>query len=336
MEVSMSKASGILLIVVGIGVAIYAMPSGVDEIGQATQETVAAKQVPGEIKTVRTEEIVPPIPKLAVRPVKGEVKADAKTASNASSKTTVVSIAQHVSDPADHARAAQKTATVLPGDRVGLTRELQRELKRVGCYDGEINGMWTPVARRGMKAFTDRLNATLPVDQPAYILLTMVQGRQERACGAPCPTGQAFSDDGRCLPQAVIARAAKKPATNTEATGNLRKTETTERPNAAVAGWATTTTVATTALPNVAEGRMALAGPKKESAAVRVVPGADASRLAAIGGGSDLQAKKPAEVQREHRRAAKRAVQNRSERYVSAPRRKFGPWFFRQQDTWNN
>ena len=46
-------------------------------------------------------------------------------------------------------------------DRLPLALQLQRELARVGCYDGEINGVWTPTTRQALKAFLDRLNAVL-------------------------------------------------------------------------------------------------------------------------------------------------------------------------------
>src|SRR5207244_1493690 len=56
------------------------------------------------------------------------------------------------------ARLAPRTAlgppsrrTSLADDRVALGRELQRELARVGCYEGEINGTWTPATRKAMK-----------------------------------------------------------------------------------------------------------------------------------------------------------------------------------------
>lgn len=71
----------------------------------------------------------------------------------------------------------------LPPDRDGLARELQRELQRVGCYDGDISGSWSAPSRRAMKAFTEAVNATLPVDQPDYILLRLVQQHRGRACG---------------------------------------------------------------------------------------------------------------------------------------------------------
>ena len=59
---------------------------------------------------------------------------------------------------------------------------LQSELKRVGCYDGDVNGVWNARSRAAMKAFTERVNATLPVDNPDQILLALVQGHRGRAC----------------------------------------------------------------------------------------------------------------------------------------------------------
>lgn len=105
----------------------------------------------------------------------------------------------------------QKTAAATPGDRASLARELQRELQRVGCYTGEINGLWTTSSRMAMKAFTDRVNASLPIDAPDYILLSLVQRHQGKACGANCPGGQSLTEDGRCVPSAVLAKAAKTP-----------------------------------------------------------------------------------------------------------------------------
>jgi hypothetical protein len=168
----------------------------------------------------------------------------------------------------------QKAGT-LPRDRDSIGRELQKELKRVGCYEGELNGSWTPSTRQAMKAFTDRVNATLPTDEPDSILLTLVQAYQDKVCGKPCPPGQGLSEAGRCLPTAILARAAKKGATPvTTATA----TAPAEKPTPAITAWSTTTTaampaptptptptptaaVAAAGTPPPPDGRMALAGP---------------------------------------------------------------------------
>ena len=117
--------------------------------------------------------------------------------------TTVVSAAQAVSSPL-------KSAT--PGDaetRAELTSDLQRELRRVGCYEGEITGAWNGATRRAMAAFMDRANATLPTDNPDYVLLALVQSHQDIVCSAECPAGQ-IADGGRCVPRAVVAQATKR------------------------------------------------------------------------------------------------------------------------------
>jgi hypothetical protein len=97
----------------------------------------------------------------------------------------------------------------IPGDRASLIRELQRELKRVGCYSGDVNGVWTTSSRMAMKSVADRVNATLPIDNPDDVLLSLVRGQKDGVCGAPCPSGQTINDTGRCLPGTV---QAKRPA----------------------------------------------------------------------------------------------------------------------------
>ena len=66
----------------------------------------------------------------------------------------------------------RRLASSRPADedaRRELVRDLQRELKRVGCYDGEISGTWSPGSKKAMGAFTERVNATLPLEEPDYI-----------------------------------------------------------------------------------------------------------------------------------------------------------------------
>jgi hypothetical protein len=142
----------------------------------------------------------------------------------------------------------------LPPDRIWLGRELQRELVRVGCYEGELNGIWTPAARKAMKAFTDRVNAALPTDEPDYILLALVQGYRDKVCGMTCPAGEGLSEGGRCVPNAILA--AKKPPQITRAVPFRAD------PAPASTGWSVTRAPAPAApLPSPDEGRMGLAGP---------------------------------------------------------------------------
>jgi peptidoglycan hydrolase-like protein with peptidoglycan-binding domain len=91
-----------------------------------------------------------------------------------------------------------------------LVRELQRELKRVGCYSHEINGDWSPVTRRAMKDFTDRVNAVLPLGTPDAVMLALLRTHAEIVCGGACPAGQSLARDDRCIPNALLAAKSKK------------------------------------------------------------------------------------------------------------------------------
>jgi hypothetical protein len=96
----------------------------------------------------------------------------------------------------------------LPRARDAIGRELQKELKRVGCYAGELNGEWTTSTRHAMSAFAERVNARLPTEQPDTILLALVQGYLTKVCGAPCPSGQSLSRTQECVPDALLTRSS--------------------------------------------------------------------------------------------------------------------------------
>lgn len=273
----MSRATGLVLVAAGLGVAVYAIPQGreinyfqsAEPVQSATVVTVADSQ---PVATAQPP-LAAPAPKPAVRPQK---KAP-RLAQSDDPRPSAAPLAPVATAPVKVKEAAtrrpilppQKAAQV-PGDRASLARELQKELRRTGCYEGEINGAWTTSTRKAMKAFTDRANATLPLDDPDYILLSLVQSNPDNFCGKACPSGQGLASDGRCLPDAILAQAAKKAAV---AAAQPHKTDPTSDKPAAIVGWSTTTTTAgaTPATPPP-EGRMALAGPNAEAPADRTSP----------------------------------------------------------------
>ena len=93
-----------------------------------------------------------------------------------------------------------------PGARYKLVLDIQQQLKRVGCYWGRIDGSWGLATKDAMKEFTDRVNATLPLDDPDYVQLTLIQSHIEKTCGA-CPAGQSLSASGRCVGPPITAQA---------------------------------------------------------------------------------------------------------------------------------
>ena len=72
----------------------------------------------------------------------------------------------------------------VPRDRETLILGIQRQLKRLSCYDGAVDGKWTPQLRAAIKVFADQVNAKLPVDRPDYILLRLAEAHEGRVCGA--------------------------------------------------------------------------------------------------------------------------------------------------------
>jgi hypothetical protein len=270
----MSRASGLVLILGGLAVAAYVVPP--DDAGEAEapgQRTDVAKSapIPQQVASAeRTVVVVRPGPPAHTPASVAQSAPPAPVADRASARSApvVVTIAPRTDEPSWPPRQR----VVIPKGAEALTRELQKELRRVGCYDGEINGAWTQSTRRAMKAFTDRLNASLPVDAPDPVLYALVQGQHEEVCGKACPTGQALSEAGRCLPTAIIARS-RPTAPPAGETITARPA-----PGPAIVGWSTTTTAAAPALvPTVpttpreplgappTEGRMALAGPTTET-----------------------------------------------------------------------
>ena len=88
------------------------------------------------------------------------------------------------------ALGSRQVSSSLPSDRSQVVRDLQRELTRVGCYDGELHGVWTPASRRAMKSFLDRSNAALPADEPDQILLSLVQALATQYAAPDVPPGR--------------------------------------------------------------------------------------------------------------------------------------------------
>jgi hypothetical protein len=198
-------------------------------------------------------------------------------------------------DPAAVPAGARLTSSK-PGDgqtRYELVLSIQRELKRSGCYGGSLTGSWSTNTKNAMSAFMERVNATLPIDEPDYILLTLLKGHSHAGCGIECPRGQSMAE-GRCVPSSVIAQTPRVPVRLEEPkpVAAAAVPATPSLPAASASGFTTTVSVAAAdtsaprssaaapvpAKPEPLPGRMAIGGPQSgaESGAknwnVRVVP----------------------------------------------------------------
>jgi len=164
--------------------------------------------------------------------------------------------------------------------RYELVRDLQAELKRIGCFGGEISGAWGAGTKHAMTEFTERVNARLPIDEPDYVLLALLKSHSAKACGDACPSGQAPSESGRCVPRAVLAQAEKKraaqekrlaaAATKTGASSWTTITQAEPAAAPAVADRRVPAPAAVAAAPTIAPlpGRMTIGGPRTPVAPV--------------------------------------------------------------------
>ena len=109
----------------------------------------------------------------------------------------------------ERADSVGRHASAAPNAGISLVREAQKELQRVGCYEGELSGVWTPQSKSAARKFIDRMNARLPIEAPDDVLLALLRSQTGLVCNQ-CPSGQDFDAAGRCMPSALL----KKPPAN--------------------------------------------------------------------------------------------------------------------------
>lgn len=223
----MSKVTVFALIVAGLVISVFAIAPS-DNFGEQSEVAQGPTSDPGASGEMLRPEVL---------------RLPAAEASRVS-PPVVITVAPHIGK----SRNSQERFAI-PKERDALTRELQKELRRVGCYEGDISGTWSESTRRAMKTFIERMNARLPTDEPDAVLYALVKGQDEPICGIACPHAERESADERCVPNLLLHVQSKAAPSATLAV---------EKPAVAVDGSVGTTPQSTE--PSL-EGRMGLAGP---------------------------------------------------------------------------
>ena len=255
---------GIVLLLAGLGLAVLNMRVPVDSVGlekafqniQASQAPVAA---PNKTRTAA-----------------GDRSAVRRAVVAGSNEQPFVHVAAAPWDRQEifigrQGVVSEQPEQPVPTNRYDLARELQTELRRVGCYYGEIDGDWGSGSKRAMSGFTSRVNASLPVDTPDAIMLTMIRRFDGQACSATCRSDEMFTGDGRCVPTTVFAQD--------RASGRSQSASVEERPSVPRA-WSVMVQppvaepsrgeVTRTATAEPLPGRMSVGGPVEEAPPVPV------------------------------------------------------------------
>src|SRR5262245_190950 len=182
-EALMSAAARFILVVSALSVAAYMTQSETGTVPTGPPDQAQREGWGNPTSSIKSEFSQPQDPALI--------------------EPTVVTVVKH---PAGHA-ASQPAGT---RKREAIAGELQQGVRRVGCYEGELNGAWTRSTQQAMKAFADRVNAKLPVDKPDNILLALVQGYPNKVCGTPCPSGHSLNRTQEGTQTALLARNNEK------------------------------------------------------------------------------------------------------------------------------
>jgi hypothetical protein len=122
---------------------------------------------------------------------------------------------QQFPDSPDRSAAEQRIASLAaPPDPHELTRSLQFELQRVGCFVGTVNGEFDDDTKTAWHRFI-KLTSISMSDDVSPDAINAVRGINKRVCPVQCPHGQ-HADGEACIanappPQAVAKAHAASP-----------------------------------------------------------------------------------------------------------------------------
>ena len=207
---SMRSLGGLTLLLAGIGVALLVyLPAPVDSAASRAAHVAAVKFKP----VSRLGQFSPSIALSVPTPLGPRLAGLVEIAAAAVLQAAVVHKTQLGWQTMVVAATPTGPTELTPRDadaRNKLAQEIQQQLRRVGCYWGRVDGSWDSVTKDAMREFTHRVNATLPLDQPDYAQLALVQSQSDEVCGA-CPAGQSLSASRRCVGPIMAQTFASPP-----------------------------------------------------------------------------------------------------------------------------
>ena len=96
-----------------------------------------------------------------------------------------------------------------PPDPHALTRSLQVELQRVGCFNGAVNGEFDDATKAAWHRFIKLTSISMP-DDVSSNAINAVQGIQRRVCPLVCPHGK-HAEGELCVANAPPPKTAPPP-----------------------------------------------------------------------------------------------------------------------------
>jgi hypothetical protein len=118
-----------------------------------------------------------------------------------------------------------------PSDTRDLTRTVQLELKRVGCFPGLVDGLWGDATKDALANFARLAKLDVATDAPSPLAVDALKSRNDRVCPLVCPAGQA-EQNGSCVAKAPPPAAKPvRPQAAAEPKRAPRANPENERPN---------------------------------------------------------------------------------------------------------
>lgn len=106
------------------------------------------------------------------------------------------------------------TAPSTPDPTPDLTRSLQAELKRVGCFEGAVDGVWDGRTKTALVDFGRRAKLEVATDAPTAAAVETLKSRRDRVCPLECGPGR-IERNGQCVakaaPEAKPAKETRRP-----------------------------------------------------------------------------------------------------------------------------
>jgi hypothetical protein len=140
------------------------------------------------------------------------LQADAKAKADAAAKAEADLKAQQAALEAAREKLAAQAASAPPSavpDPQVLTRLLQLELNRVGCFNGTVNGQFDDATKVALQNFTKLASLSIP-DDVSSDTIKAIQGINKRVCPVQCATGQHANSLGdHCVADASPPKEAE-------------------------------------------------------------------------------------------------------------------------------
>jgi hypothetical protein len=180
-------------------------PVGAELAKDAAPAQAPLPEAPGTSVTVKVADLPPPPVAITAAAAKSETGKKVQTPATERKGEAVAMLVPPPVAAVPPAREDAAPDEENPKSQKRLARSLQRELIRVGCFDGRATGVWGELSRNALAEFNKQAKTSVPVDAPDYVTLTLVQTYQGKACGVTCAAGSKANANGQCVGETIEA-----------------------------------------------------------------------------------------------------------------------------------